>query len=221
MINAIRNIFAVSTESQSLGNRFRQKRMHFFKKRMEQLRMPLKILDVGGNEVFWINAGFQNKKNVEIILLNQHKITTHYSNIRSVKGDARKLFCFNDSSFDVVFSNSVIEHLYTKKNQQKMADEIQRVGKYHFVQTPNKYFFLEPHYLLPWFQFLPKSFRYFILTKTPFSRLKRWDKTYAKQYLNEIRLISCKEMKEFFPESHIYTERFLGMRKSFTAHNLP
>jgi len=221
MLKKLKNIFAVSTESKSLGNKFRQKRMRFFRKRMNRLRMPLKILDVGGNESFWVNAEMHNKKNVEIVILNQHKTETHYPNIKSAQGDARKLTQYNDGSFDVVFSNSVIEHLYTKKNQKKMADEIQRVGRYHFVQTPNKYFIIEPHYLLPWFQFLPKSLRYFILTRTPLSRLKKWDKAHAKQYLEEIRLISCQEMKELFPESKIYVERFMGLRKSFTAHNLP
>jgi hypothetical protein len=100
-----------------------------------------------------------------------------------------------------------------------MASEIVRVGKKHIVQTPNKYFFIEPHYLLPFFQFVPKKLKYFILTKTKLSRLKKWDKNFAMQYISEIRLLSLKEMKILFPKSKIYFENFLGMNKSFTMHN--
>ena len=60
-------------------------------------------------------------------------------------GDATDLSPFKDKSFDIVHSNSVIEHLYNFENQKKMASEIMRVGQKHIVQTPNKYFFLEPH----------------------------------------------------------------------------
>ena len=124
-----------------------------------------------------------------------------------------------DNSYDLTHSNSVIEHLYDFENQSKMALEVQRVGKKFLIQTPNKYFFLEPHYLLPFFQFLPNSLKYFILTKTKLSRLKKWDQEFAKQYIKEIRLLSEKEMKILFPKSKIYCEKFFGMNKSFTAHN--
>ena len=55
------------------------------------------------------------------------------------------------SPYDIVHSNSVIEHLYNFENQKKMASEIIRVGQKYIVQTPNKYFFLEPHYLASFF----------------------------------------------------------------------
>ena len=51
------------------------------------------------------------------------------------------------------------------------------------------------------------------------SRLKKWDKKFASQYIEEIRLLSLKEMKLLFPSSKIYFEKFLGMNKSFTMHN--
>jgi len=66
---------------------------------------------------------------------------------------------------------------------------------------------------------LPNSLKYFILTKTKLSRLKKWDQEFAKQYIEEIRLLSEKEMKILFPKSKIYYEKFFGMNKSFTAHN--
>jgi predicted SAM-dependent methyltransferase len=137
----------------------------------------------------------------------------------SVKGNATNLSAYSDNSFDIAFSNSVIEHLYNSDQQLKMAYEIMRVGKYHYVQTPNKYFIIEPHYLLPYFQFIPKSIRFYILTKTKFSRFKKWSSNEAQQYLDEILLLSEKDMKELFPSSKLTKEKFMGMTKSFVVHN--
>ena len=183
------------------------------------MQKPVAILDVGGKINFWVNRGLAGNTNFEITLINIEKEKSLYSNIKTKMGDATDLSPFNDKSFDIVHSNSVIEHLYCFENQKKMASEIIRVGQKYIVQTPNKYFFLEPHYLLPFFQFIPDKLKYLILTKTKMSRLKTWDKNFAKQYIKEIRLLSLKEMKLLFPNSKIYFEKFLGMNKSFTIHN--
>lgn len=212
-------IFKDSKSSDSLGNKFRQKRFAFFQAKIDTLDLPLNILDLGGTESYWINRGFGNKKDIQITLLNLKKQATHHHNFISISGNATDLSNFSDNEFDIVFSNSVIEHLYTLENQTKMAKEAQRVGKYYFIQTPNKFFIIEPHFLLPFFQFLPKALQYFILTKTKLSRMKKWNSKFAKNYIEEIRLISKKEMKILFPSSKIYKEKILGLTKSFTSHN--
>src|SRR5690606_38569539 len=118
----------------------------------------IRILDLGGTEEYWRDKSLIKKNNVSITLLNLSAQPVSLPNLKSVAGDATNLTQFGDQSFDLVYSNSVIEHLYTFENQKKMAAEIQRVGKRYFVQTPNKYFFIEPHYALPLFQFLPPAF---------------------------------------------------------------
>src|SRR5690606_4827652 len=114
--------------------------------------------------------------------------------------------------------NSVIEHLYTQENQVRMADEVQRVGKNYYIQTPNKYFFIEPHYLLPFFQFLPKKAKVFVLSKTKLSRGTKISTEEAKDQAEQIILVSKKNMKTLFPGSEIYNEKILGMTKSITAY---
>ncbi len=183
------------------------------------LPKPVKILDIGGLESFWTNRGYGNDADFQITILNLEKGKTACSNFTSLAGDATNLSSIGDKEFDVAFSNSVIEHLYTFENQNLMAGEVQRVGKYHFIQTPNKYFPIEPHYVLPFFDFLPGSLKYHILTKTKLSRLKKWTHEDARQYVDEIRLISYSEFRRLFPHSDMYKEMFFGMVKSFTAHN--
>ncbi len=220
-------ILASSDEKSSLGNKFRQKRFFYFqsiiKPLLEEKRklgtLPLNILDVGGTESYWVNMSYHTRPDIHVTLVNLTQSPSVHSNIVSKVGDATDLKEFKDNEYDIVFSNSVIEHLYNFEAQQKMSSEVQRVGIRHFIQTPNKHFFIEAHYILPFFQYLPKKLQYPILTKTILSRGRKWDKEFAAQYVKEIRLLSISEIKNLFPDSHIYKEKFLGMTKSITAHN--
>lgn len=204
----------------SLANKFRNKRFAHFKSKIATLDKPIKILDVGGTQQYWVNRGFHNNNDYYITLLNLHKEAADYDNIESIAGDATDLSQYADNTFDIVYSNSVIEHLFTYENQEKMAKEVQRAGKHHYIQTPNKYFPVEPHFLLPLFQFLPTSLKLFILTKTKLSRGKKSTPDTAKSKIAEIQLLSKKNMKKLFPGSIFYYEKVFGLTKSITAYNL-
>lgn len=222
-MNYIKSLLAPSDHPESLGNKFRSRRFFVFEnlilKNFPEVS-PIHILDVGGTAYFWKNMGFLQKYNIHITLLNLEKEAVNAPRISSMAGDATDLSVFKDGSFDLVFSNSVIEHLYTWENQNKMAEEVMRVGKKFFIQTPNKHFFIEAHYALPFIQYIPKKSAFHILTQTKISRMQKWAPKDAQQYLDEIRLISQKEMQKLFPGAKLYKEKFLGMTKSFTAHNL-
>jgi predicted SAM-dependent methyltransferase len=222
-MSSFTRLFASSDQPDSLGAKFRTKRLKkfedlFFKNFPKD--QPLTILDVGGTDYFWKGSKVLALPNVKIILLNLHKEETDHPNLESRIGDATQMKEFENQSFDLVFSNSVIEHLYTFENQRKMAEEIRRVGKKYFIQTPNKYFPVEAHYALPFGQYLPKKLLFFLLTKTKASRFQRWTSQAARQYIDEIRLLNEKEMKELFPKCTILKENVLGLTKSITAHNL-
>ena len=221
MIN-LKTLLASSDYPDSLGNKFRNQRFRFFEKilhRQYQNDFPVKILDIGGMEYFWKDKELLKNGLVEITLLNLQAEKTSIPGLSSMAGDATDLSQFEDQSFDLVFSNSVIEHLYTWENQQKMANEIIRVGRKYFVQTPNRHFFLEAHYALPFAQYLPKKMTHFLLTKTKLSRGSKWNPKDAQQYLDEIRLLTLSEMKELFPEAKVYKEKFFGLTKSVTMYN--
>ena len=222
-MSSFTSLFASSDQPDSLGAKFRKKRLEKFEKLFFKNFMPedpIRILDVGGTDYFWKDSQIPDLPNSSIVLLNLHLEKTTHPHIESRIGDATDMKEFEDQSFDLVFSNSVIEHLYTWENQQRMAREIQRVGKKFFIQTPNKYFPVEAHYALPFAQYLPKKLLFFLLTKTKVSRFKKWDSEAAKQYLEEIRLLDEKEMQALFPQGKMLREKALGLNKSITAHNL-
>jgi predicted SAM-dependent methyltransferase len=222
-MSSLFHFFASSDHPQSLGFKFRRKRLQDFEKLFFAHfagAATIEILDVGGTDYFWQHSALLHYPGVRITLLNLHLEHTSHPAIRAVQGDATSMPEFEENSFDLVFSNSVIEHLYTWENQKKMAAEILRVGKSHFIQTPNAYFPIEAHYALPFAQYYPKAILHFILTQTKLSRLKRWSPNEASQYLEEIRLLNESEMKALFPGSTLLKEKVLGLTKSLTAHNL-
>lgn len=119
----------------SFANRLRAKRFRQFEALVAPLLKPLRILDVGGENAFWENRGWAGRTDIQIFSLNLVPEEQRHENVRPIAGDATNLAQFGDGSFDVVFSNSVIEHLFTFDNQRRMASEIQRVGKAFWVQT--------------------------------------------------------------------------------------
>lgn len=206
----------------AISEKFNRKRFQFFNSLLEQIKsdqQPIRILDVGGTEKYWEKMNFKNN-NIYITLLNLYTKEVKNKNFISIKGDACDLSEFKDKEFDLVFSNSVIEHLFTKENQQKMANEVQRVGKYYYVQTPNYYFPIEPHWWFPFFQFLPFDLRV-LMTKN--LNLGRYEKSVTKdaaiKRVKEVRLLTAKEMKTLFPKGKIYREYFCGLTKSITLYS--
>lgn len=203
----------------SLASSFRSRRLNLFKGFVAGLPKPVKILDIGGTPEFWKHAGLDDV-DVEITLLNLTLVESDLPNVVSISGNATDLSSFADKTFDIAFSNSVIEHLFSFENQQKMAKEAQRVSTYHFIQTPNYWFPIEPHWVFPCFQYLPKLFRIFLTRYFNLGHLKSsgsW--AAARQQVEEIQLLSRAEMAMLFPESKIWEEKLLIFSKSFVAHN--
>lgn len=203
--------------------KLRKKRAALFFNKIKGNSEHLKILDLGGTINYWEDIGFLNNSiglNFEITLLNLDKVNVKHQNFKSIKGDATNLSNFKDNQFDIVFSNSLIEHLCTYKNMKLMASETMRVGKKFFVQTPNRYFPIEPHYFFPFFQFMPYNMKKFLMTKTKLIESKKHDENSVKRAHYVIRLLSKKELKSLFPSGKIFSEKLFGLNKSFMITNL-
>jgi ubiquinone/menaquinone biosynthesis C-methylase UbiE len=209
---------ADNRDSQSFAVQLRRKRFAFFQSLLSRLARPIRILDIGGTASYWQMMELKDDDQVFITLLNLREENVKLPNMSSMVGDAREIESA-DNSYDIVFSNSVIEHVGIFQDQLQMAKEVQRVGKRYFVQTPNKYFPLEPHFLFPFFQFLPTGIRVRLLQNFDLGWLRRTpDVRKAREIVESIRLLDKKEFSQLFPSASIYEEKVFGLTKSFVAY---
>jgi ubiquinone/menaquinone biosynthesis C-methylase UbiE len=209
--------FADHRNSNSLASRTRAMRNAQFKSLLDRLPRPLNILDVGGTQMVWETIGLVDQPDVHITILNLEQEECRYKNVHSVVGDARDMRGFHDCQFDIVYSNSVIEHVGDMEQMVKMASEVRRVGRRYFVQTPNRYFPIEPHFVFPMFQFLPVSIRTIMVQKFSLGwTAKLPDRKRAEDLVRSINLLSRRELQLLFPDGRMMEERLLGLTKSFT-----
>lgn len=207
--------------SNSAAAAFRRRRSLFFRSLLERLPRPVRILDVGGTETFWKKLGFADDPSLRIDVLNlDAQPPSSSSNLTVRQGDARDLAEFASGSLDVVFSNSCIEHVGGLEEQRRMASEVQRVGRAFFVQTPNRNFPLEPHFLFPFFQFLSVDAQVYLLTHFRLGWSDRLqDPDEARRVAQSVRLLDRRTLRSLFPTAEIWDERVLGMTKSFVAYS--
>jgi SAM-dependent methyltransferase len=197
--------------------RFRIARMARFQ-RLFQVTAATRILDVGGTPANWALLGVRPR----VTILNLPRaIETDRDSMTWIFADGCRL-PFPDKSFDVVFSNSVIEHLGDPGKHEQYAREIARVGVRYFVQTPNRWFPVEPHLLTPLVHFLPRAWQ-----RRWIERFTVWEWVarprpdqrafYLQHYLTDVQLLDGKAMRRLFPDARLVRERFLGMTKSLIA----
>jgi len=198
----------------------RRKRFGFFLELLAGVPRPLSILDVGGTQGFWERMAFTDEPGVSITVLNLDPQPVHLAGFTSIIGDATNLSLFADHAFDVVFSNSVIEHVGDMAKQRRMAEEVARVGQRYFVQTPNYYFPIEPHYLFPGFQWLPLGARAQLLYHFDLGWTKRKATIEAaRQSVASVKLLRKKEVLALFPHANLYEEKVAGLTKSFVVYD--
>jgi len=209
----------------SLSSRIRLKRIKTLMTLVEDLaikRQSFRILDVGGTHLYWkqVSSDFLEKFNIEIVLLNltAQPVPSGNSRFVSRSGDACNLVDFSDNEFDLVHSNSVIEHVGTWQNMQRMSKEMARVGRAIYIQTPYFWFPIEPHFLTPFLHWLPISIR---CKLAMLMALGNWPK--AKSVDEAVRaqqsstLLDLNMMRELFPGATFKFERFIGIPKSIIA----
>jgi hypothetical protein len=196
--------------------RFRGRRMRAFAKTF-RVTAETRILDVGGTPSIWQLLPVCPR--ITFVNLPHGVGAPGAFDLVFASGCALP---FADRSFDIVFSNSVIEHVGATAEQQQFADEIRRVARRYWVQTPNRWFPIEPHLLTPLVHFLPRSWQRSIVQRVtvwqvverPSDDRRRY---YVEHYLNDIRLLGARDMARLFPEAKIVRERWLGLTKSLLA----
>lgn len=180
------------------------------------------ILDVGGLPRFWTGVPIQAQITIlNLCPLDEYDASFMTPNQKAVTGDGTCL-AYADRQFDIVFSNSVIEHLGTAERQAAFAREAMRVGKGYWIQTPAKECLVEPHYLTPFIHWFSKRVQRRLLRNfSLWGWLGRPSEAQLDLVLAELRLLNRCEFERLFPESHVWVERTLGLPKSYTAYKLP
>jgi hypothetical protein len=189
-----------------------------------------KILDLGGGRGGYMAEIAPYHDNVTIADVDPPMLEaaaqTYGFDTVCLDGSAK--FPLPDRHYDVVFCSSVIEHVTGPKElifdlldgarfdasaraaQANFAAEVRRVAKRYFVQTPYKYFPLEPHSFLP-----------FLVVLLP----RRWQvrlldfagRYWIKAVKPDFRLLTIKDMQALFPDAEIVLERYCGFVKSVVA----
>ncbi|MBV8615128.1 MAG: methyltransferase domain-containing protein, partial [Acetobacteraceae bacterium] len=202
----------------SLGSRFRQRRSGPLREmiaRVYRQKGAVSILDVGGRESYWniLPAAFLREHRVRIVMVNLERdvFPIRQSDIFSTSvGDGCDL-PYEDDSFDICHSNSVIEHVNGWRGKVAFAREASRVAPCYFHQTPNYWFPWEPHFGIPFFHWLPEPMRLWIA----FRRSLGWHKPAASvddgmAIIEFASLLTRAMVASLFPDAEIIGEKFGG-----------
>ena len=168
------------------------------------------LLDIGGGvgiagEFLRLYRSFDNVTVVNIRPLNSDVAPGIH--LQTVVADGCAL-PFSSRTFDWVFSNAVLEHVGSWERQKLFANEVRRVArKGYFVATPNRYFPIEPHTLLPFYQFLPGTIQ---------RRILRYSPGYLTKY-EKINLLSARRLRRVFPEAQVKTSDFPVLSTSLAS----
>lgn len=174
------------------------------------------ILDVGGTPYAWELVGWRFP--VEFLNVRSPRPRGDGPSIHSfAQGDGTDM-AYPDKAYDIVFSNSVIEHLSSFESQRRFAREVRRVGKQLWVQTPARSFLVEPHLVTPFIHYLPKRVQGRLIRNfTIWGLMERPSEDQIATFLREMRLLSYGEMQELFPDCEVRRERMLFFTKSYIA----
>jgi SAM-dependent methyltransferase len=177
--------------------RSRRRKLRLF---LDELRPTAEttVLDVGADEISFGEGDGCGTLNFfeelypwpgQITALGLHDgsaFRERYPAVEYVQGDALAL-PFADGSFDVVFSNAVIEHVGGREQQRRLVSEALRVGRAVFLTTPNRRFPVEVHTRLPLVHWLPD-----LLSHPVYRAL-------GMEQATEIRLLSRRSLAALFP----------------------
>ena len=199
----------------SLGERRRFRRWEWLHTAFPDIE-SMSVIDLGGTVEAWLRAPVR-PASVHVVNLepSPEEVPTW---IRADQADACDLPShIRDGRYDLVYSNSVIEHVGGHIQRMRFAEAVHKLADRHWVQTPYRYFPIEPHWLFPGFQFLPLTVRAELSRRWPLvhTRSQSWDEGLSAAM--GVELLSRAEIAYYFPDSALRYERIAGIVKSLIA----
>lgn len=194
---------------QRLSTRSRRIKMELLQ-RYVPLQGTERILDIGSQvdvQSRQILERIDDKRRIVAAnLMPQHlvNIRAAYPGICAVRTDAR-LLPFADKTFDLVYSNAVIEHVGGLEDQRRMADEVRRVGKRWFLTTPNRWYPFEFHARMPFLSWLPPRLMHKVARVWAYNHvLGRYRP--GNDY-SDVHLMTARQLRQLFPDSLVVKPR--------------
>jgi len=225
------------TRAGSLSNRLRAARFAVVERLLldalgDAGGRPVRVLDVGGTADYWMkrslsgsDCAIADDPRVEITLLNTayHDYDNQHPRVAQVVGDGRAIE-FDDASFDVVISNSTMEHVGDRDAQARMAREVTRVGRRWYVQVPCRWFPIEPHTGFPFFAVLPFGVKVWLLRHLDIGHVgKAPNEVEARGRADDAHLLTARQTIALFGDRplEVHRERLAGLTKSVAVSTRP
>jgi len=195
--------------------RFRGARAEELVRRFPDLA-AMRVIDLGGSEAFWASfSSDQRPRDLTIVNLGHGAAAPPNGHVWADACSTPELF--PEGSFDLVVSNSDLEHVGGHHRRKQFATAVNWLAPRHWVQTPNLYFPLEPHWLFPGMQFLPFDVRVAVARRWHLGHVRARSVAEAVEEVAACELVSRSQMRALFPQSEIWTERVVGLAKSLVA----
>ena len=209
----LRNAFVDGPRS--LGERARHHRWKMFRSHFPDID-SMSVVDLGGTVDYWLRAPVR-PRSVRVLNLEEPPasipdwITAEISDVTdpSLLSDA--------GAYDLVYSNSVIEHVGGHERRNAFAANVAALADRHWIQTPYRYFPVEPHWVCPGMQYLPLRMRARVGMHWPLVHTRAADMESAIAAQLSVELLDITAMRHYFPESQIVYDRLAGLVKSVVA----
>ncbi|MBU3702348.1 MAG: class I SAM-dependent methyltransferase [Acidimicrobiia bacterium] len=205
-------------DRRSLAARFRAARWRRFSAAFPELDR-FDVLDIGGTADFWIDRVPRPRTVTITNLASAGPGGVLPSNMRFVEWSTfdPPPAEVTERPYDLVHSNSVIEHVGGPIARREFAEVVSAMAPNIWIQTPNRYFPIEPHWVFPFFQFLPRSWKMFLDRTWPLAYGGAASGHGPASRVDSVDLLSAKDLRRLFPDAVLVRERFLGSTKSLIA----
>ena len=211
-----------NSDPNSLVSRFRRARSRRIVALIEAIHTEkgtVSIIDLGGEARYWhlFDLDLLKRSNVHITLVNPGGVDDVWDNelFTVVDGDATHLAQYADHSFDLVHSNSVIEHVGDWVRMEAFAAECRRLAPRYYVQTPYFWFPVEPHFSSLFFHWRSEQSRARALMRRPHGFSQRaTDIGMAMRDVQHARLLDKTQFCFLYPDGSHYDEKIGPLTKS-------
>jgi hypothetical protein len=200
----------------SLGGRRRAERARWLAETFPDLAQ-MSVIDLGGRFLTWQRAPVRPK---HVHVVNMQPLRVDVPEWAEFDlGDACALPAhIAGRRYDLVFANSVIEHVGGHERRERFADSVHQLSDAHWVQTPYRYFPIEPHWMAPGMQFMPAAARAQLARQWPLSYGRGKSRETMLRAVLGVELLDRTQLRYYFPDSQMRTETVLGVPKSLIAY---